>query len=196
MLMIYGDAACKRSDWQDLCCNPNRLGGNCTCLYPDDEIYPALEGGGWKYFGYWFIGAALTITMHLIAINLFGVRHGERSEFLLSWFDLLGAALPVVFVGMAAAWVSMEGWDGELIRADIKGTSAHSARFYLTMVLCATYGLGFGLVESFFGYMVYDDAGVPAIVACFYGIAIGLHHTSTWADWFSVDRCRSLYRLM
>jgi hypothetical protein len=210
MLTIYGDAACKRSDWRDLCCNPNRLGGNCTCCYPDDEIYPELEGAGWKYFGYWFIGAALTITVHLIAIHLFGVRHGEIRvepsapplssglvEVVLAGFDLFGAALPVVLVGMMVAWVCLEDWDERLIRAYIKRTSARSARFYLTMALCAAYGLGFGFEQWFVGYWFFDyDAGIPAIIACFYGVAIGLHHTSRWANWSSVDRCRAVYPLM
>jgi len=207
MLTIYGGAACQNSKWKDLCCNPNRLGGNCTCCYPDDEIYPELEGGGWKYLGYWLIGVTLTITVHLIAIHLFGVSYMEIGldaaphssgavEFGLFGFDLLGAALPVVLVMIVVAFATLEGWDGRLIRADIKRTTKRSARFYLTMAFCTAYGLGFGLEQWLIGSWLYDAASIPAVFACFYGVAIGLHHTSRWANWFAVDRCKALYPLM
>lgn len=209
MLTINGSTACHTSGCLDLCNNPHAK--KCTCHYPDDEIYPETTRGGRKYLVYWLIGAALTISVHLIAMHHFGVEHigmilepdfnkvplsSGTVENVIFGFDVFVASLPVVFVMAVSFFASLEGWDNELVLKDIRGERRRRAKFRLTIWLCAAYGLGFGLGQFLLTSWALDcSAAIPAILAGLYGIAIGFHHTGRWANWSAVNRSRLLYPL-
>jgi len=213
MVTINGTRACRSYHWIGLC--PHELTSEgektCICCFPDVEIYRAFGDGPspWQFVAYWLIGTAVMFAGQWIAIHLFGVRlqkfRVEEWEPLLSdltvqlwmlFWDLGAAFIAILAVGAAWAIFDDEDGTGRLIQAEIKGKIRYSAKFNITLRLCVAYGLSFGVGQLVVSWLLFlhDATAIPELVACFYGVVIGLHHVRGWANWHAVERCKATYK--
>jgi hypothetical protein len=177
-----------------------------SCISDDEIFWP--EVSVWPFVAYLLIGAAWMFAVQWIAIHLCGVRlMAIRFE---PWEPLISdqtAQLMMLCWDLGAAffafWLVMATWgvfDDEIgtrnvIRADTHDPSRFSARFRLTLLFSSAYGLSFGGGEVVVNWLCLHDAAIiTALPVCFGGVAIGVHHVSTLANWNVIKRCKAAYK--